>query len=107
SSGSAQSTTLVADTAPGIRSSWPDEAGFVLALPGARQVLFAASDGLLGLEPWRHDLSAGTTVLHGDLSGGGFGSNPSLPVLAGSTLLFAADDGVHGREPWRMASMAA
>lgn len=106
SSGSAASTTRLTDIAPGARSGLPGDGGFVIALPGSRQVVFAASDGLAGLELWRHDVVTGTTVLHQDIAPGAFGSAPSRPVLAGAVLVLAADDGTNGREPWRMAGPA-
>ena len=46
-------------------------------------------------------------MLHQDLFPGPGSSDPSVPVLAGSTLLFTADDGATGIELWAMRSMAA
>lgn len=63
-------------------------------------VLFAAADGVSGLEPWRTDGTAEGTARVADLAPGGAGSGPQGMHRMGSRVFFSADDGVTGRELW-------
>lgn len=68
-------------------------------------VVFAADDGMVGLEPWQSDGSvAGTRVaanVHGSAATQGAGSSPTFFLPARAAAVFDADDGQRGREPWR------
>ena len=65
-------------------------------------VVFAADDGLHGLEPWRSDGTPGGTYLLRDIAVGGDGSSyPQQLTRVGDRVFLVADDGVHGAELWR------
>ena len=64
--------------------------------------MFAADDGLHGLEPWRSDGTPGGTYLLRDIAVGGDGSSyPEQLTRVGDRVFLVADDGVHGAELWR------
>ena len=79
--------------------------------------IFAADDGLGGIELWRTDGTTGRTSLILDINPGVTGSNPSnldifsRPILPFAVLngfaYFSANDGVHGSELWRTDGTAA
>ena len=79
--------------------------------------LFAADDGVHGVELWRTNGTNGRTSLVKDIQVGATGSGPgnfgvggggSLPFAAlGSYVYFSANDGVHGQELWRSDGTAA
>ncbi|MFY0523019.1 HYR domain-containing protein [Archangium gephyra] len=74
----------------------------MLTLKPEGLVVFAASDGVSGLEPWVSDgTEAGTRPL-GDLSPGPYSSNPRLFTRVGDSVFFVATDGTSGFELWRM-----
>ncbi|HEY0097150.1 MAG TPA: ELWxxDGT repeat protein, partial [Archangium sp.] len=90
----------VKDIFPGAGSGVLAESLF--ALPAEKLLLFAANDGVAGMELWRSDgTAAGTFVLH-DIAPWQLGSNPAGFTLFGDTLAFSASDGRNGREPWLM-----
>ncbi|MBK9129628.1 MAG: hyalin, partial [Phycisphaerales bacterium] len=74
-------------------------------------VLFAADDGMVGLEPWQSDGTvAGTRVaanVHTSAATQGAGSAPTFFLPARAATVFDADDGQRGREPWRTDGTAA
>src|SRR5690606_21432896 len=76
-------------------------------VPGG--IVFAADDGVSGVEPWFSRGTSATTSLLGDidLPTGGAGSNPVEKVDYYGVALFRADDGVHGAELWRSDGTAA
>lgn len=63
-------------------------------------LLFAADDGLTGLEPWRSDGTAAGTYRLADVSPGPAASSPGPFTRIGNLVITGADDGAHGREPW-------
>lgn len=66
------------------------------------RLVFAADDGVSGLELWSTDGTAsGTELLH-DLWPGSKGSAPEWLVTANGYLYFTADDGEHGRQLWQL-----
>lgn len=89
-------TVEVKDINPGVASSGVDH----LAAVGNR-VVFAASDGINGYEPWISDGTALGTRMIGDVSSGAGNSNPYEFVLLKRQLFFAAADGTTGAELWR------
>lgn len=88
SDGTAAGTGLVADLAPGPRSSTPLE----LTAFGDR-LLFAADDGVSGQEPWISDGTAAGTRRLADLSPGSAASAPEDLVVEENLAFFVADDG--------------
>jgi ELWxxDGT repeat protein len=71
-------------------------------------LVFAADDGVTGLELWRSDGTAAGTSLLADICPGPCSSYPQSITLvggpsyfSGGVLYFSADDGIHGAEPWR------
>ncbi|HEY4632638.1 MAG TPA: ELWxxDGT repeat protein, partial [Candidatus Limnocylindrales bacterium] len=62
---------------------------------------FTATDGLSGVELWRSDGSAATTVPVKDIVGGAGGSNPSNLIVFDGHLYFTANDGTNGVELWK------
>jgi ELWxxDGT repeat protein len=96
--GTEQGTVRVANVGPGTASGLTSEA--LLPLPAEGKLLFAADDGVHGLELWLSDgTEAGTVMLH-DIAPGAYGSAPAGLTLSGDLVGFSAEDGVHGREPW-------
>jgi ELWxxDGT repeat protein len=91
----ANATRIVADLNAGPASSSPQ---FLTDVGGA--LLFAADDGLHGLELWRTDGTGAGTVFLGDISPGTNSSSPGPFTFVGDRVYFGADDGVHGRELW-------
>jgi ELWxxDGT repeat protein len=63
-------------------------------------LLFAADDGVSGLEPWRSDGTAAGTFALADIAPGEASSNPGPFWVVGDRVLFGADDGEHGRQLW-------
>jgi ELWxxDGT repeat protein len=97
---------MLADVNPGAGSGIPASSAFFFAPAGAARAVFTGSDGSTGVELWRTDGTGAGTVQHQDLNPGVLGSNPGVPVLAGSLLFFAANDGTVSNELWAMVSMA-
>jgi ELWxxDGT repeat protein len=99
SDGTTDGTGLVADVAPGIASSFPND----IAVVGAR-AFFEASDGQRGREVWEFDPTTGTVRVR-DFRLGEGGSDvgfPEVPTAVGSTLFFPRDDGETGVELWSL-----
>ena len=74
----------------------------------AAKVIFTATDGTLGTEPWITDGTAGGTVLLGDILAGSGTSNPAgFFDLGNGHMLFSATNGSQGRELWITDGTAA
>lgn len=80
---------------------------FMFAVQGADRAVFAATDGLTGVELWRTDGTAAGTVLHQDILPGSDSSNPGVPTPVGCVLMFSARNATQGRELWRMDMTAS
>lgn len=104
SDGTVAGTHVVKDVRPGGYGSVSGTvaSGDVLALPDAGIVIFSASDGASGAEPWVTDGTEAGTFLVQDLAAGWPSSAPGGFARLGGEALFLADDGVHGREPWKL-----
>jgi len=89
------STGLVIDLHPGPGNASPQSLTALGSL-----LLFAADDGLTGLEPWRTDGTAAGTLRLGDIAPGRDASSPGPFTALDNVVITGADDGVHGREPW-------
>jgi len=89
------STGLVVDLHPGPGNASPQSLTALGSL-----LLFAADDGLTGLEPWRTDGTAAGTLRLGDIAPGRDASSPGPFTALDNVVITGADDGVHGREPW-------
>jgi large repetitive protein len=82
---------------PGLLGSAPQN---LRAVGGV--LVFAAADGVSGLEPWRSDGTAAGTFQLGDIAAGAASSSPGPFSVVGQQVLFGADDGIHGREIWAL-----
>jgi MYXO-CTERM domain-containing protein len=98
SDGTAAGTVLLRDLSPGTLSGLSSEP--MLALGPEGLLVFTATDGTTGMEPWVSDGTAAGTLLLQDLAPGARGSVPGEYVRAGNRLFFFAEDDTHGREPW-------
>lgn len=94
SDGTAAGTRTVVDLWPGPRGSAPR----ILA-PSGRDLVFAASAGEAGTEPWISDGTPEGTVRLSASTGPRLVA-PNAALAIGQRLLLAADDGRRGREPW-------
>lgn len=101
SDGTARGTLALTHFAPGdalARSSFPLSSAAL-----GRRAVFAADDGVHGLEPWITDGTPAGTRLLRDLCPGpcsGFGEAAGAFFVQAGRLYFAAQDGVHGFELW-------
>ncbi|WNZ62466.1 hypothetical protein QEG98_01035 [Myxococcus sp. MxC21-1] len=87
---------LVRDIIPGAGHSHPRD-----LTHGNEVLLFSATDGVGGREPWMSSgVASGTHPLR-DVHSGGPGSDAGPFLQGGTTTYFAASDGVHGRELWK------
>ena len=66
----------------------------------AGRLLFSASDGVHGFEPWVSDGTAERTRMLADIAPGLPSSGPQSFSLAGGLAYFSANDGATGRELW-------
>ena len=105
SDGTTEGTRLVKDLDPGLAPSQP-EFGFAIIDAGFDKCLFAASDGLHGLELWRSDGTAAGTVLVADIAAGPASSSPRDLTVVGHRLFFSANDNVSGRELYEIPGVA-
>jgi ELWxxDGT repeat protein len=96
--GTEAGTVMVKDIAPGAASGFPtDRLGGLVA---GNRIVFVASDGDHGLEPWASDGTAGGTVMLADIAPGATSSNPVLNTTAGSIAYFTATAPATGMELW-------
>lgn len=108
SDGTLAGTHVVKDIRPGRDDAFPyyyDDFGTVFQALGDG-IVFAANDGVHGVEPWFSDGTETGTYLLRDVAPGEASS--MLPrfdregtASAGGFAYFVADDGVRGRELWR------
>ena len=101
SDGTTAGTAMVIDLNPGQASAL----ALSLLTPGAMRafggiLLFAADDGVSGIEPWHSDGTAAGTQRLSDIAPGIAASTPHQFVVAHDTAFFVANDGVHGAELW-------
>lgn len=92
---------LVKDINPGPAGGGP---GRIAAVGDT--LVFAASDGTHGYEPWTSDGTKAGTVLVRDLNPGPDASNPGAAIDIGGTVFMRADDGRHGYELWKLIPTA-
>ena len=101
SDGTAGGTSMVADVNPivgGMDTWW---GGDLVDVAGGK-LWFSADDGNTGAEPWVSDGTQDGTYLLKDLVTLAASSEPSTPVVLGTTTYFYANDGVHGFELWQI-----
>ncbi|HYO69445.1 MAG TPA: ELWxxDGT repeat protein, partial [Archangium sp.] len=101
SDGTAEGTRMLADIAPGAAGAVGLPEPLVLAGPEG-PLLFAASDGVSGLEPWQTDGTTEGTVRVADLAPGVESSSPTSMAASGRYVFFQADDFTHGTELWAL-----
>jgi len=99
SDGTEEGTVMVKDISPGYPNSYPQYLTSIGNF-GASFAVFAASDGLSGMELWWTDGTADGTQPLADIAPGPASSNPHSFVTVGTLVFFLADDGVHGEELW-------
>jgi ELWxxDGT repeat protein len=107
SDGSAAGTTLVKDIHPGARHNTPNSAtpSDLVAVGGA--LLFWATDGSSGSEPWRSDGSAAGTVRLPEIFPGCLGSTPQGIRVLGDLAWFYAPTPANGFELWQSDGTAS
>jgi len=94
---SGRGTRIVHDISPGGEPSSPK---WITSI-AASEVMFAATDGVLGRELWiSNGTSAGTRIVR-DIWPGAAGSDPSHLIEYNSVVYFSASDGTTGAEIWR------
>ena len=96
SDGSVGGTFRVTDA----NSGAADGGGFPVAALDADHLLFWATDGLTGLEPWATDVSVGTAAFILNLNPSTFASDARWLVRYGGSVMFFGDDGFVGDELW-------
>ncbi|HYC91525.1 MAG TPA: ELWxxDGT repeat protein [Thermoanaerobaculia bacterium] len=96
SDGTEAGTRLLADLAPGTRSSYPG----AMTLFGDG-ILFSANDEQHGTELWFSDGTAAGTRLVRDIQPGALGGSPSFPTVLNGVAYFGAYSAATGRELWR------
>jgi len=107
SDGSEQDTRMVKDIRPGLIGGLSATADPTVVRPVSwpvidGSVVFAANDGLLGIELWRTDGTTLGTQQLTDIVAGPGSSHPSGSILLGNDLFFIADDGTTGMEIWKL-----
>ncbi len=90
----------VKDIRAGAASAFPSS-GNVAPVAVGGTLFFVADDGETGLELWKSDGTAASTVRVKDIAPGSGGSKPRSLTVVGNALYFIADDGSHGAELWR------
>jgi ELWxxDGT repeat protein len=105
--GTTAGTSMVRDIRPGGGNGLASPPGFTAL--GDGRVVFAANDGINGLELWITDGTAGGTSLLKDINPGvGSGIGPAnLRSLPDGRVVFSADDGTSGNELWVTDGTAA
>jgi ELWxxDGT repeat protein len=100
SDGTAAGTTLVADINQGSNSSFRSDIGMpATALNDL--LLFAADDGVHGVELWKSDGSGAGTSMIMDIFPGRESSYPESFTVVAGTLYFVAENDMTGRELWK------
>ncbi len=102
--GTAAGTRLVEDIRPGPDSSLPRELTPLDGVDGL--LLFAAEDGVRGVEPWKSNGTAAGTFAIQDIAPGALPSSPLEITPAGPNVYFAANDGTTGFELWALPRAA-
>jgi len=90
---------LLKELRPGVSGGF-NHSGKTFAITLDEKVLFAADDGVHGLELFISDGTPGGTQLLYDVYPGVKSSTPEWFHLFGEKVLFLATDDTHGREPW-------
>ncbi len=101
SDGTPAGTGVLEEFTPGLASA-AEPPGPLVALGPEGPLVFAASDGLSGLEPWRTDGTPSGTWRVADLAPGVESSSPRELAVAGAHLFFQADDLTTGPELWAL-----
>ncbi len=70
-------------------------------------VIFGASDGIHGFEPWRTDGTEAGTRRIADVCPGSCASSPKSFTTVGGKVFFLADDGLRGESLWKSDGTAA
>jgi ELWxxDGT repeat protein len=101
--GTVQGTSLVYDIRPGVENSMLFSVG--QSVDAGKSLVFAATDGISGLELWKTD-KHGTFELM-DIAPGPGSSSPATFAVTEKLLFFSADDNSHGRELYVMPANVA
>ncbi|QSQ25773.1 HYR domain-containing protein [Pyxidicoccus parkwayensis] len=101
SDGTSAGTALVKDLNPGPASA-VGEPGPLVSVEQGGVLLFAASDGLSGLELWQTDGTASNTVRVADIAPGPDSSSPTDLAVAGRGVYFQAWTRESGAELWAL-----
>ncbi|MBN1910231.1 MAG: tandem-95 repeat protein [Pirellulales bacterium] len=109
SDGSAAGTVMVKDIYTGTTSSVPNSSSPVALTDVDGTLFFVAEDSANGLELWKSDGTANSTVLVSNINTNGhaFDRTGIALVAVDDTLFFVADDGQHGNELWTSDGTAA
>lgn len=95
SGGTAETTSLLQDIAPGDANSYPRD--FITV---GNRIYFTADDGVHGREVWYVDNPDGPATLLRDIRPGIESAEPKNFSVNDGRLVFAANDGVVGSEAW-------
>ena len=99
--GSTSGTTLIASMVKDINAGGPSALDQDHLIELGNTLLFRANDGTDGVELWKSDGTAGSTVMVKDIKPGAASSFLGGMIIAGSMIYFSADDGTTGRELWK------
>ena len=97
--GTEAGTVLVRDITPGPASGVPTGRSGAPVI--GNRILFVASDGVHGFEPWASDGTSEGTVMLADINPGSANTNVGFGRLVGSTEYFVANNPSTGTELWR------